>query len=293
MADVIALKRNFKFIILLTFFVMLMEAVGGIFSNSLALLSDAGHVLIDFFALVLTYFSFHLSKKASSKKFSFGYHRFEILTAIVNGIALVFVTLYIFYESYRRFLNPSGVKGAEMLIISSIGLMANFLIVVKMRSFENENLSVRSAYLHVLSDTLSSIGVVIAGVLIIVTGNNIFDLITSFIIGIFILFSSLRLISESANILMESTPQGIDVEKLSSDIISVKGVKEIHDLHVWTISSSLYALSSHVVIDAKNVKSMNKIISRINGMLKSKYKITHTVIQSECENCADGRSSHN
>lgn len=287
------LQKKFRTFILLSLFILLMEVAGGIFTNSLALLSDAGHVFVDLLALLLAYFSIRLSQKVATKKFTFGFYRAEILAAIINGAVLIFVTTYIFYESYIRFLSPQPIKGPEMLIISVVGLLANLYVVVKMQGYEKQNLNVRGAYLHVLSDTLSSVGVVIVGIFIVVTGNYIFDPIISAIIGLFILVGSLRLLRESVHILMEATPSNIDLEKLSGDIKKMKGVKEIHDLHVWSISSDVYALSSHVLIDAKNIKSMNKIISNINEMVKEKYNITHTVIQSECETCVDGKNKHN
>ena len=287
------LQKKFIIFILLSLFILLIELVGGIFTNSLALLSDAGHVLIDLLALILAYFSIRLSQKVATKKFTFGFYRAEILVAIINGSILIFVTLYILYESYIRFLSPQPIKGPEMLAIAIVGLLANLYVVIKMQGYEKENLNVRGAYLHVLSDTLSSVGVVIAGMLIVVTGNYIFDPIISAIIGLFILVGSLQLIRESTHILMEATPRNIDLEKLSKDIQKINGVKEIHDLHVWSISSDVFALSSHVLIDAKNIKSMNKIVSNINEMVKSKYNITHTVIQSECETCVDGKNEHN
>lgn len=286
------LEKKFRTFIVLSAFILLLELIGGIFTNSLALLSDAGHVLIDLLAFVLAYFSIRLSQKKATKKFTFGYHRAEILTAVINGAVLIFVTVYIFYESYSRFLAPRPIKGSEMLIISLIGLFANLYVVVKMQGYEKQNLNVRGAYLHVLGDTLSSVGVVIAGILIIVTGNYIFDSIISAIIGLIILVGSLRLLRESTHILMEATPKNIDLDDLSRDIQKINGVKEIHDMHVWSVSSNVYALSSHVLIDAKNIKSMNKIVSKINEMVKSKYNITHTAIQSECETCVDGRNKH-
>ncbi|MEK6590612.1 MAG: cation diffusion facilitator family transporter [Nitrospinota bacterium] len=286
------LQKKFRIFILLSLFILLIEVAGGFFTNSLALLSDAGHVLIDLLALVLAYFSLQLSQKKSTKKFSFGYYRAEIFAAIINGTILIFVTLYIFYESYIRFLSLQPIKGTEMLIISVVGLLANLYVVIKMQGYEKENLSIRGAYLHVLSDTLSSVGVVAAGILIVVTDNYIFDPIISSIIGLFILISSLQLIRESSHILMEATPENIDLEKLSEDIQKIDGVKEIHDLHVWSISSDVYALSSHVLITAKNINSMNKIVSNINDMIKSKYNITHTVLQSECENCVYEENEH-
>lgn len=287
------LQKNFKVFIFLSAFILLLEVVGGIFTNSLALLSDAGHVVIDLLALMLAYFSMQLARKKSTKNFTFGYYRAEILSAIANGLILIFVTLYIFYESYIRFSSPQLIKGPEMLIISIIGLFGNLYVVIKMQRYEKENLNVRAAYLHVLTDLLSSVGVVIAGILIVITGNYIFDIIISVIIGLFILFNSLRLLTQSVHILMEATPPNIDLEELMKDIQKIEGVMDAHDLHVWSITSDVYALSSHILIDAKNTKAMNKIISKINKMAESKYNITHTVIQSECRSCVDGKNKHN
>ena len=286
------LQKKFRVFILLSSFVLLLEVAGGVFTNSLALLSDAGHVLIDLLALLLAYFALQLSKRASTGKFTFGYYRAEILSAIINGLVLIFITIFIFYQAYLRFLTPEPVRGPEMLVISIAGLMANLYVVIKMQDYERGNLNIRGAYLHVLTDTLSSVGVVVAGVLIFLTGNYVFDPLISVIIGIFILFSSLRLIRESANILMEAVPAGVDLNKLTKDMSKIKGVKEVHDLHVWCISSDVYALNSHVLIDAKDVKSLNKIVSKINEMLKKKYKITHTTIQSECDRCVEGKNKH-
>ena len=286
------LQKKFKVFILLSSFVLLIEVAGGVFSNSLALLSDAGHVLVDLLALSLVYFSMWLSRKAPTKKFTFGFYRTEILAAIINGLILIFVVFYIFYQSYLRFLTPQAIKGPEMLVVAVIGFLANLYIIIKMQGYGKENLNVRGAYLHVLSDTLSSLGVIVAGVLIIITGRYIFDPIISVIIGLLILASSLRLIKESTFIFLEASPGTIDLEKLSKDIQKIGGVKEVHDLHLWSISSDVYSLSSHIVIDVKEVKLINKIISEINEMVKMKYNITHTTIQSECEGCVEEEHSH-
>ncbi|MEK6887625.1 MAG: cation diffusion facilitator family transporter [Candidatus Aenigmatarchaeota archaeon] len=283
------LQKKFRLFIFLSAFILILEVVGGIFSNSLALLSDAGHVLVDLLALLFAYFAMRISRKQATKKFTYGYYRTEIFAAIINGIVLLFITLYIFYESYQRLLAPQAIKGWEMLVISVIGLLGNLYVVMKMRGHEKENLNVRGAYLHVLTDLLSSVGVVATGFIIIFTGNYIFDPIISVIIGLIILISSLNLIRESVNILMEAAPGHIDIEQLSKDMLSVKGVKEIHDLHVWSISSDVYSLTSHVLIDAKSVKMMNNIVKELNVMLESKYKIMHSALQSECDNCVDGK----
>ena len=276
------LQKKFRIFIFLSSFVLLMEVGGGIYTNSLALISDAGHVLIDLLALLLAYFAMHLSKRASTKEFTYGFYRAEILAAIANGIILIILTLYIFYQSYLRFLTPQRINGPEMFIIAIIGLAANLYVVLRMQGDEKQNLNVRGAYLHVLSDTVSSVGVVIAGVLIIVTGNYIFDPIMSALIGVFIFIGCLRLIRESTHILMEAVPPHIDLLKVSNDIRKIPSVKEVHDLHIWSIGSDVYALSAHVLIDTKDVNSLNKIITEINDMLKTTYNITHSVIQTEC-----------
>lgn len=283
------LQRKFRIFIAISFLILLLEVAGGVMTNSLALLSDAGHVLVDVLALLLSYFALRLSRKASTGKFTFGYYRAEILSAIINGLVLVFITIFIFYQAYLRFLSPEPVKGPEMLLISIAGLVANLYVVIKMQDYERGNLNIRGAYLHVLTDTLSSVGVVIAGALIFFTGNYIFDPLISVLIGVFILFSSFRLLRESANILMEAVPAGIDLNRLTCDMAKMKGVKEVHDIHVWSISSDVYALSSHILMDAKDVKSLNAIISNVNEMLKKKYKITHTTLQTECGSCADAQ----
>jgi len=279
------LQKRFRVFVCLSAFILIVELTGGIYTNSLALLSDSGHVLVDLLALLMAYISMRISLKPSTKKFSYGYYRGEIFSAIINGVVLIFITLYIFYESYIRLLRPQEIKGPEMLAVSILGLAANLYVVVKMRGHEKGNLNVKGAYLHVLSDTLSSIGVVISGVLIALTGNYIFDPLAGALIGIFILTSSLRLIRDSGCILMEAAPDGIDLESLQKDVMEVDGVREVHDLHVWSITSDIYALSAHILIDAENIKSMNEIVAKINELLKSKYSISHTVIQSECGHC--------
>jgi cobalt-zinc-cadmium efflux system protein len=281
------LQKKFRIFIWLSSFVLIMEVVGGIFTNSLALMSDAGHVLIDLLALLLAYFAMRLTRKGTTKTFTFGYYRAEILAAVANGVVLILLTLYIFYQSYLRFLSPQKINGPEMFAIAIIGLAANLYVVIKMQGDEKENLNVRGAYLHVLSDTVSSVGVVVAGVIIIVTGNYIFDPIVSALIGVVIFISCLRLIRESTHILMEAVPEHIDIQQVSQDIQKIPCVKEVHNLHIWSISSDVYALNAHILIDAKDTNSLNQIIVQINEMLKSKYQITHSVIQSECERCIE------
>jgi cobalt-zinc-cadmium efflux system protein len=280
------IQKKFRIFIWLSLFVLILEVVGGFVTNSLALFSDAGHVLIDLLALLLAYFAMRLARRGTTERFTYGYYRAEILAAMVNAIVLFMLTLFIFYEAYLRFLSPSAIKGPEMFVIAIIGLAANLYVVWRMHGDERENLNVRGAYLHVLSDTISSVGVVVGGALIIVTGNYIFDPLVSAAIGVFILVNCLGLVRESVHVLMEAVPKGMDLEKVSRDILQVPRVKEIHDLHIWSIASDVCALSAHILIDTEDMNSLNSIIAEINELLKTKYGITHSVIQGECERCA-------
>jgi cobalt-zinc-cadmium efflux system protein len=281
-----AVRNRFRLFILLSASVLVAEVVGSYLTGSLALLGDAGHVAVDLSSLVLTYLSLRLAIRKSSDRFTFGYYRAEILAAVVNGLALLLVTVYIIYEAYNRFLHPEPVLTAEMLVIAVVGLAANLYVVMAMRGSEG-NLSVRSAYLHVISDAITSVGVIVAGLLIILTGNYVFDPILSVVISVFILVGSIKLISESTHILMEAAPLHMDLVKVEEDMKSVEGVENIHDLHVWSISSDVTYLSSHVIISESNVGSANEIISKLNDLLKRKHEIAHSVIQVECECCAE------
>ncbi len=284
MASRDSLQKDLKIFISITSLVLLLELTGGIFTNSLALISDSAHVFVDLLALSLTYFSFQISKRAISKEYTFGYFRAEIIAAIINGVILVLISIFIFYESYMRIFSPQQIKVKEMIVISIAGFLANLYIILKMRK-SHENLNAKGAYLHVLSDTISSIGVILAALLIIATGNYVFDALISAVIGIFVLTNSIGLLKESVHVIMEGTPKNIDLIMLSSDMEKIEGVNEVHDLHVWSIASDIFYLSSHILIDAKNIRSAKKIIGNVNKMLKSKYKITHSVIQLECDNC--------
>ena len=280
------LLKRFRLFIVLSAVILVIEVAGSIVTNSLALLSDAGHIVIDLASLALSYFSLRLATRKATEKFTFGYYRAEILAAIINGVALILITFYIVYEAYIRFVHPEHVMGNEMLVFAVVSFLANLFVVFRMQGYEH-NLNVRSAYLHVISDTITSVGVVITGILIILTGSYIFDPIISVIISIFILYGSAKLISESAVILMEASPAGIDLAKLEADITSVERVKGVHDLHVWSISSDVFYLSAHVIIDTNDAQSINEIITTINEMLKTKYNISHSVVQTECECCVD------
>jgi len=279
------IEGKFRIFVALSASILLLEVVGGLLTNSLALLSDSFHVLTDLVSLLLAYLSIRLARREANGKFTFGYYRAEIISAAVNGALLLFIALYIFYNAYLRFLNPASINSGEMLVISTIGLAANIYVAVRMQGSTGNNLNVRGAYIHVLSDTLSSVGVVVGGAIIALTGMTVVDPIISVAIGCFILSNSLPLVKESLMILMESAPKGMDIKRIERDMKRVEGVEGVHDVHLWSISSDIYALSSHIIVepDAK----INDVVSRVNDMLKERYGIAHTTIQSECERCVN------
>ena len=209
----------------------------------------------------------------------------------MNGLVLVLVTIFIFSQSCTRFIDPQPIMGFEMLLISVVGLLANMWVVVKMHDHENDDLNVRGAYLHVLSDTVTSVGVIAAAVLIMLTGNHVIGPIMSTIIGIMILVNSYGMIKESVSCSWRDAHWHQPRRGAQGHGEDTRG-EGGHDLHVWSMSSDVLTLTSHVLIEARNIRSMNGIVSKINAMLKEKYNITHTAIQSECERCVEARGRH-
>ena len=262
---------------------MIVEAVGGYLTNSLALLADAGHMLSDAISLAVALLAFKLGEKLASKSKTFGYKRFEILAALFNGVTLIVIALFIFYEAIPRFVNPPEVATTGMLIISSIGLAVNILVAwIMMRGGDvEENLNMRGAYLHVISDMLGSIGAIAAALLIMFFGWGWADPVASVIVAALVLRSGYFVAKSGLHVLMEGTPQNVDMEDVIQTLLSTKGIKSIHDLHVWSISSGLNALSCHVVVDDKmSIVESEKLLRLIEHDLEYK-SIHHVTIQLE------------
>lgn len=267
-----------SFLLIFTF--MIVEVIGGILTNSLALLSDAAHMLSDAFALGLSLFAFKLSEKVSNSNKTYGYKRFEILAAFINGITLLVISLYIFWEAYHRFLEPPNVSGT-MLWIAVIGFLVNVivaLILIKGGDTKN-NLNLRSALLHVLGDLLGSVGAIIAGLLILFFDWNIADPIASVIVAVLILVSGYRVTSDSVHILMEGTPTDLSITDIEKCLTSLEGVINIHDLHVWTITSDFPALSCHLVVEEHIDR--DELLKEAAKLLDEKFSIEHSTIQME------------
>ncbi|TWT01907.1 cation diffusion facilitator family transporter [Planomicrobium sp. CPCC 101079] len=270
-----------SFIIITSY--MIIEAIGGFLTNSLALLSDAGHMLSDSISLAIALVAFKLAEKAASPSNTYGYKRFEILAAVVNGVTLILVALYIFYEAIDRFSNPPEVATTGMLIVSAIGLAVNILVAwIMMRGGDtHENLNMRGAYLHVLSDMLGSVGAISAALLMMFFGWGWADPLASVIVALLVLRSGYFVIKASVHVLMEGTPQNIDVNDILQTIKKTKGIQGVHDLHIWCITSGLNALSCHAVIDNHlTIAESENILHLIEHSLEHKG-ITHVTIQME------------
>jgi cobalt-zinc-cadmium efflux system protein len=276
------LQGKFRIAVILTFATLVAEIIGGVLTNSLALLSDAAHVFADVFALVLSWVAVYLSTLPASSKRTYGFHRAEVFAAFINGVSLLAIAGWIFYESINRIMNPEPVKSLTMLIVAVIGLLINLGVALLFLRESHDNLNVKSAFLHVLGDAMSSAGVIIGGIIMIITGWYLADPILSFIIGFIILFGALRVTREALHILLEGTPKNIDFNKVSEEIKKLDFVKEVHDLHIWSIRSDYSALSAHVLVNVQNLRFMQDTLSSINEMLKQKFGIYHTTIQLEC-----------
>lgn len=262
---------------------MIIEAIGGFLTNSLALLSDAGHMLSDSISLAIALIAFKLAEKAANHSKTYGYKRFEILASVINGVTLIAVALYIFYEALERFANPPQVATTGMLIISVIGLAVNILVAwIMMRGGDTqENLNMRGAYLHVLSDMLGSVGAITAALLMIFFGWGWADPAASVIVAVLVLRSGYFVTKAAVHVLMEGTPQNIDVDDILETINKTNGIQGIHDLHIWSITSGLNALSCHAVVDNRlTIAESEQMLHIIEHSLEHKG-ISHVTIQLE------------
>ncbi len=263
----------------LTFVYMIAEAIGGWLSNSLALIADAGHMFTDVAALSLTLFAFWFAARPATSKKTYGYYRLEILAAFINGVVLVLLSLWIIYEAYERWLSPQNIKGFEMLIVASGGLVVNIIAAGMLHADSEHDLNMRGAWLHVMGDLLGSVAAIVAGIAILAFGFTLADALCSILISIIIIISSWRLILNSVNILLEGTPSHIDVNSVQSLIKETEGVTGVHDLHVWTISSGMDALSAHISHDLTIGHS--ELLAIIRTKLHDGYGIDHLTIQME------------
>lgn len=275
-------KRSLLIALVLTVTIMFVEFIGGVLANSIALVSDAGHMLTDALALSLSFFALILATRPANARKTYGYYRLEILAALVNGVILTVIALGIFYTSYQRFISPKPIRTELLLIVAVIGFFAN-IVSLTILSAKRSNLNIRGAFLHVLGDTLSSLGVIIGGIIILLTGWEKIDAIIGIIIGGVIIYGSFKLIKESVDILLEAIPAGIELVKVSDTIESIEGVKAVHDLHIWCITTGMVALSGHIVVPNEFLDRGDEILNMVKRKLKDRFQIDHTTIQIESE----------
>ena len=281
-------ERRFVLSLALTGVIFLAELVGGLLTRSLALLSDAAHVFLDVFALGISYVAIRLASLPPDDRHTYGYHRLRVLAALANGATLVLIAFEIFREAIQRFSNPEPILAGPMLIVAGIGLVANIVVALVLRGHSHEDLNVRSAFLHVLGDALASVGVIIAGLVIVLTGWTVVDPLISVLIGVVILVGSGNVLRQSAHILAQGVPQGLTATEVAKAMRTVEGVSEVHDLHVWTVSPGYTVLSAHVVLDDQSLSEAQAIMEDLKAALVAQFGIDHTTIQFECPSCTPG-----
>jgi len=274
--------RRLKWALGISVFYFFAELIAGFLTNSLALLSDAGHMASDIAAMALSLFAFRMASRPATLSSTYGYHRMEILAALFNGLALWLIVGIIFAAAYSRFFDPPVVHSFGMVIVAVIGLLINIVAGIILFGSHLENLNLRGAFLHVVGDAVGSIGAIVAGVIMLTTGWYLADPVISVFIGGLILYSSWTLVAESLSILMQSVPKGIRLEEVQSTIESVDGVAKVHDLHVWAVTSGIYTLSAHAVVE--NGGEFHQVLNGIEEALKQRFNIEHTTIQLETEN---------
>lgn len=277
-------KRQLTIVFFMTFFYLVVEVIGGFWTGSLALLADAGHMLTDVAGVGLALLAIKFAERPASPERTYGYYRVEILAALTNAVVLILISLYILYEAYQRFKNPPEVESGWMLGVASVGLVINIVGVMILRAGSKESLNMKGAYFEVLSDMLTSIGVIVAGVIMLTTGWYYADPLISAGIGLFILPRTWILLKDAVGVLLEGTPSDVNIVKLRESLSAIEGVAEIHDLHVWSLTSGVNALSVHAVL--ADGAEHDDVLTRVHEHCVEEFKITHVTVQTEREGFA-------
>ena len=280
--------KNLLFTVVLNFGITIAEFIGGIFSNSLALISDAIHNLSDAVALLITYLTHKISRKAADSKHTFGYKRIQILAALFNSVTLIAICFYLIYEAYHRFLNPEPIKSVTMLVVALIGLVANLLSVFLLKDHSKKNLNIKAAYLHLIGDTLSSVAVIIGGILIYFYELYWIDPLITVLISLYIIKETYTVLYETYKILMQRTPSDLSINNIIADLKLIEGVKGVHHIHVWNLTDSEIHFEAHVDMDKDlKISESQYIIDSAEKVLHEKYKIGHITLQFEYNRCDD------
>ena len=269
----------------LTLAFVIVEATAGIFSNSLALLTDAAHNLTDVIALALSWFAIRITTRPANERKTYGYHRVGILVALINSTTLVLISLGIFYEAWHRFMSPPEVKSNILIGVGLIAVVINIVTAMLVHKGSDSDLNLRSAFVHLMGDVLSTIGAVIAGVIIFFTGANWLDPLVSVLIGGLILYNAWGILRDAIDILLEAKPRDIDSTRLLEDMLEIDGVLGVHDLHIWSLAQNLRTMSAHVLTDDFSISDGVAIQRQINELVHQRYNIAHATLQLECSNC--------
>lgn len=280
-------QRTLTFALVSSLVILVFELVGAWWSNSLSLFSDAGHVLIDVLAISMALVALRLTTRPVNAKRTYGWLRAEVLASLFNGVLLMLISGSIFYQGLQRFFHPAEVESGIALFFGVVGLLANIAAawLLKRERAQSENINIKAAFWHVLSDTLSSVGVVIAAFVIWATGWTTIDAIMSMVIALLIIRGAVELINESVGILLEATPNDVDLESLKADVARVPGVQKLHDVHVWTVTSGRYAMSGHVLTSVKTIQQSEEVYLKIDQLLRKKYHVDHSTLQFESQTC--------
>ncbi len=274
-------ERSLRIALALTGTFLIAEVVGGILTNSLALLSDAAHMFTDVAALAIALLAIRIGKRAADEKRTFGYARFEILAATLNAVLLFLVALYILWEAVDRFRTPAPIQSTAMMVIAALGLVINLVSMRLLQAGSEKSLNVKGAYLEVWSDMLGSVGVLVAGVVIQTTGWTLIDPIIAVLIGFWVLPRTWVLLKDSLNVLLEGVPSGMALDAIESEVRTVPGVVAIHDLHVWAVSSGKALLTAHVVRDAATAITDSTLLAAVRARLKDRFDVHHATLELE------------
>lgn len=277
--------RNLFISVLMNLTITVAEAIGGLVSGSLALLGDAFHNFTDMLSGLLTLWTLRLGRRAHNEKYTFGYRRAEILSAGINAGVMFVIVAGLLYEAYQRFLHPAPINGGIMLAVALVGLAANFTSVLLLHRGAGESLNIRSEYLHLMSDTLSSVGVVIGGIIVTIWHVTWVDPLVAVFVAGWVLKEALAVVREAGGILMEEAPEGLDLAALEADMSALPHVQDLHHVHVWQVSDTDTMFEGHVNVDDITVRETGPLRQQIEELLRDKYDITHATVQFEFESC--------
>jgi cobalt-zinc-cadmium efflux system protein len=284
------IQKRLKIALILVFFVMCVEVAGGIMAHSLALLSDAAHMLTDAFALSLSLIALTIAAQPSTHTKTFGYHRVEILAALANGILLLLMALGILWEAYNRFTSPQEVHSLTVISVATVGLATNLCVLYFLKdpvhNAHNHDLNLKGAFYHVIGDSLASVAVIFGGAAMWMTQWYALDSIIAAVVALVLIWGAQTIIRDAFHVLLEGVPKGISIQEVEEELTSIPAIKDIHELHVWSICSNIYALSTHALVNDQKVNQVETILKDIESRLKDKFNITHSTIQFESNPCS-------